>query len=64
MQAFIDESLDNVLPKFRQCAKYFQDFTRLFCTLLKILNKIFKLRKREWDSTINNVFKDENMRFF
>ena len=42
MQAFIDESLDNVLPKFRQCAKYFQDFTQLFCTLLKILNKIFK----------------------
>ena len=38
MQAFIDESLDNVLPKFRQCAKYFQDFT-----LLKILNKIFKI---------------------
>jgi len=30
MQAFIDESLDNVLPKFRQHAKYFQDFTRLF----------------------------------
>ena len=24
MQAFIDESLDNVLPKFRQCVK---DFT-------------------------------------
>ena len=38
MQAFIDESLDNVLPKFRQCAKYFKDFTLLFCTLLKILN--------------------------
>ena len=25
MQAFIDESLDYVLPKFRQHAKYFQD---------------------------------------
>jgi len=30
LQAFIDESLDNVLPKFRQRAKYLQDFTRLF----------------------------------
>ena len=35
MQAFIDESLDNVLPKFRQCAKYFQDFTRLFLHFAK-----------------------------
>ena len=51
MQAFIDESLDNVLPKFRQCAKYFQDFTRLFALWTKYL----KLRNREWDSTKNNV---------
>ena len=43
MQAFIDESLDNVLPKFRQCAK---DFTHLLCTLLKILNKIFKIEQK------------------
>ena len=35
IQAFIDESLDNVLPKFRQCAKYFQDFTRLFLHFAK-----------------------------
>ena len=27
MQVFIDENLDNVLPKFRQRAKYSQDFT-------------------------------------
>ena len=24
--AFTDKSLDDVLPKFRQCAKYLQDF--------------------------------------
>ena len=46
MQAFIDESLNNVLPKFRQYGKYFQDFTPLFCTLLKILNKIFKIAQK------------------
>ena len=26
LQAFIDKSLDHVLPKFRQHAKYLQDF--------------------------------------
>ena len=52
MQAFIDESLDNVLPKFRQHAKYFQDFTRL---LHFAKDFELKLRKREWDSTKNNV---------
>ena len=36
VQAFIDESLDNVLPKFRQCAKYFQDFTQIFALCLKL----------------------------
>ena len=46
MQAFTDESLDNVVPKFRQCGKYFQDFTPLFCTLLKIWNKIFKITQK------------------
>ena len=39
-----------VLPKFRQHAKYFQDFTPLVCTLLSL-----KSRKREWDNTKNNV---------
>ena len=29
MQTFIDESLDNVLPKFGQHAKYLQDFIQL-----------------------------------
>ena len=41
MHAFINESLDNVLPKFRHHAKYLQVYTWLFCTLLKILSKIF-----------------------
>ena len=45
LQAFIDKRLDDVLPKFRQCAKYLQDFYLTFCTLLKILHKISKLRK-------------------
>ena len=36
----------HVLPKFRQCAKYFQDFARLFCSLLKILSKIFKIAQK------------------
>ena len=26
LQAFIDKRLDDALPKFRQCAKYLQDF--------------------------------------
>ena len=43
LQAFIDKSLDDVLPKFRQCAKYLQDFYFTFCTLLKILHKISKI---------------------
>ena len=44
LQPFVDKNLDDVLPKFRQRAKH---FTR-FCTLLKILHKIFK-----WDSKNN-----------
>ena len=40
LQAFIDKSLDDVLPKFRQRAKYF--YLTLF-TLLKILHKISKI---------------------
>ena len=43
LQAFIDKSLDDVLPKFRQCAKYLQDFYLTFCTSLKILCKISKI---------------------
>ena len=31
LQAFIDKSLDDVLPKFRQRAKYLQDFYLTFC---------------------------------
>ena len=42
MQAFIDESVDNVLPKFRQCAKYFQDFLHF----ANFLNKIFKIAQK------------------
>ena len=49
LQAFIDKSLDDVLPKFRQRAKYLQDFYLTFCT------KYQKLCKREWDNTKNNV---------
>ena len=30
LQAFIDKSLDDVLPKCRQCAKYLQDFYLTF----------------------------------
>ena len=58
LQAFIVNSLDDVLPNFRQCAKYLQDFYLTFCTLLKIFHNIKyqKLRKRKWDSTKNNVF--------
>ena len=52
LQAFIDKRLDDVLPKFRQCDEYLQEFYLTFCILLKILQK---LRKREWDSTKNNV---------
>ena len=49
MQAFIDESLDNVLPNLgMQCAKYFQDFTRLLCTLLKIFEKIAQKRMGQY----------------
>ena len=56
MQAFIDESLNNVLPKFRQCGKYFQDFTPLFYTsLLKILNKIFKITQKRLRQYKKNV---------
>ena len=43
LQAFIDKILDDVLPKFRQHAKYLQDFYLTFCTLLKILHKISKI---------------------
>ena len=43
LQAFIDKSLDDVLPKFRQCAKCLQDFYLTLCTLLKILHKISKI---------------------
>ena len=42
LQACIDKSLDDVLPKFRQCAEYLQDFYLTFCTWLKILHKISK----------------------
>ena len=45
LQAFIDKSLD-VLPKFRQCGKYLQDFYLTFCTLLKILHKISKIAQK------------------
>ena len=37
LQAFIHKSLNDVLPKFRQRAKYLQAFYLTFCTLLKIL---------------------------
>ena len=40
LHAFIDRSLDDVLLKFRQCAKYLLDFYSIFWTLLKILHKI------------------------
>ena len=40
LQAIIDKSLDDVLPKFRQCAIYLQDFYFTSCILLKILRKI------------------------
>ena len=56
LQAFIDKSLDDVLPKFRQRAKYLQDFYSTFCTLQRFCTKYQKLSKREWDSTKNNVF--------
>ena len=46
IQAFIDKSLDDVLPKFRQCAKYLQDFYLTFCTLLRILHKISKIAQK------------------
>ena len=43
LQAFIDKSLDDALPKFRQRAKCLQNFHLTFCILLKILDKISKL---------------------
>ena len=43
LQAFIDKSLDDVLPKFRQRAKRLQDLYLTFCTSLKILCKISKI---------------------
>ena len=46
LQAFTDKNLDDVLPKFRQRAKYLQDFYLTFCTLLKILHKISRLCNR------------------
>ena len=47
LQGFIDKSLDDVLPKFWQCAKYLQDFNLTFCTLhLKILHKISKIAQK------------------
>ena len=46
LQAFIDKSLDDVLPKFRQHATYLQDFYLTFCTSLKILHKISKLAQK------------------
>ena len=41
LQAFIDKSLNDVLPKFRQHAKYLQDFcffvlSILFCAIFDI----------------------------
>ena len=48
LQAFIDKSLDDVLPKFRQRAKHLQDFYLSFCTFFSI--KYQRLCKREWDS--------------
>ena len=55
VQAFIDKSFDDVLPKFRQRAKYLQDFYLTFSTLLKILHKISKIPQKGWDNTKNNV---------
>ena len=46
LQAFIDKSLDDVLPKFRQRAKYLQDFYLTFCALLKISHKISKTAQK------------------
>ena len=48
LQAFIDKSLDDVLPKFRRCAKYLQKLFAL--CYIKILHK------REWNGTKTNVF--------
>ena len=45
LQAFIDKSSDDVLPKFRQCAKYLQELHLTFCTLLKILQNIKNCKK-------------------
>ena len=44
LQTFIDKSLDDVLPKFRQCAKLSTRFYLTFCTLQKILSKIAQKR--------------------
>ena len=46
VQAFIDDSLGDLLPKFRQHAKYLQDFYLPFCSLLKIMHKISKIVQR------------------
>ena len=46
LQAFTDKSLDDVLPKSRQHAKYLQDFYLTFCTLLKILHKYIKIAQK------------------
>ena len=44
LQAFIDKSLDDVLSKFRQHAKYLQDFYLTFCTLFSQNIKIAQKR--------------------
>ena len=56
LQAFIDKSLDDVLPKFRQCAKYLQGFYLTFSTLLMILHKISKIAQKRMGQYKNNVF--------
>ena len=44
LQAFIDKSLDDVLPKFRQRAKHLQDFYLSFCTFFSMISKIVQKR--------------------
>ena len=48
MQIYIDKTLDNVLPKFRQCAKYLLEVLNFDKDFEKHLNSC----KREWNSTM------------
>ena len=59
VQEFIHNSLDDVLPKFRQCAKYNTDkiFYLTFCTLLMILHKISKSVQMRMGQYKKYVFK-------